>query len=93
MAVDLYDRTVFTQPMPSKTAQATLEAFQKIIRANGNIMPKEITVDLGNEYAMLEQEITSKGGLLRRKDMQSVNTLAIVDRVIGKLPNGGGFRG
>ena len=53
--------------MPSKTAQATLEAFRKIIRANGNIMPKEITVDLGNEYAMLEQEISSKGGVLRRK--------------------------
>ena len=29
VAVDLYDRTVFTQPMPSKTAQATLEAFRK----------------------------------------------------------------
>jgi len=71
--------------MPSKTANATLEAFRKIIRANGNIMPKEITVDLGNEYAMLEQEITSKGGVLRRKNMQSANTLGIVDRVVGKL--------
>ena len=85
VAVDLYDRTVFTQPMPSKTAHATLEAFQKIIRANGNIMPKEITVDLGNEYAMLEQEIASKGGILIRKNMQAVNTLAVVDRAVGKL--------
>ena len=85
VAVDLFDRTVFTQGMPSKSAQATLEAFRKIIRANGNIMPKEITVDLGNEYAMLEQEITSKGGVLRRKNMQAANTLAVVDRVIGKL--------
>ena len=43
VAVDNYNRQVFTQPMPSKTAQATLEAFQEIIRANGNVMPKEIT--------------------------------------------------
>ena len=85
VAVDNYNREVFTQPMPSKTSQATLEAFKKIIRANGNTMPKEITVDLGNEYAMLEAEITSKGGVLRRKNMQTANTLAVVDRVIGKL--------
>ena len=85
VAVDNYNRQVFTQPMPSKTAKATLEAFRKIIRANGNVMPKEITVDLGNEYAMLEMEIDSKGGVLRRKNMQTANTLAVVDRVISKL--------
>ena len=77
VAVDNYNRQVFTQPMPSKTAQATLEAFRKIIRANGNVMPKEITVDLGNEYAMLEQEIASKGGVLRRKNVQAANTLVV----------------
>ncbi len=47
-------------------AETTLEAFRKIIRANGNVMSKEITVDLGNEWAQLEQEIASKGGVLRR---------------------------
>ena len=48
-------------------------------------MPMEITVGLGNGHAMLEQEIASKGGVLRRKNMQAANTLAVVDRVIGKL--------
>lgn len=85
VAVDNYDRTVFTQPMQNKTAETTLEAFGRIIRANGNVMPKEVTADLGNEWTLLEQEIASKGGVLRRKNMQSVNTLAIVDRVVGKL--------
>ncbi len=47
--------------------------------------PKEVTADLGTEWALLEQEIASKGGVLRRKNMQSVNTLAVVDRVVGKL--------
>ena len=74
VAVDNYSRQVFTQPMQSKTAQATLEAFRKIIRANAGIMPKEITVDLGNEWALLEQEIASKGGVLRRKNMQAIQT-------------------
>ena len=85
VAVDTYNRQIFTQPMQNKTADATLEAFRAIIRANGNIMPRETTVDLGNECALLEQEIASKGGVLRRKNMASVNTLAIVDRVVGKL--------
>ncbi len=85
VAVDNYDRTVITQPMPNKTAETTLEAFRKVIRANGNVMPKEVTADIGNEWAVLEQEIASKGGVLRRKNMQAVVTLAIVDRVVGKL--------
>ena len=65
IAVDLYNRQAFTQIMPQKTARATLEAFRKLIRKNDGEMPKEITVDLGLEYAMLEQEITDKGGVLR----------------------------
>ena len=48
-------------------------------------MPKQITVDLGNEYALLENEINTRGGVLTRKNMSAVNTLAVVDRVIGKL--------
>ena len=47
IAVDLYNREAFTQAMPRKTAQATLEAFRKIIRKNDGNMPKSITVDLG----------------------------------------------
>ncbi len=84
VAVDNYNRQIFTQPMRNKTAETTLEAWRKVVRANGDITPKEVTADLGNEWALLEQEITSKGGVLRRKNMQSVNTLAIVDRVVGK---------
>ena len=45
VAVDFYDRTAFKQPLPNKSAETTLEAFRKILWANGNIMPKEITVD------------------------------------------------
>ena len=85
VAVDNYNRQVFTQPMQNKSAETTLEAFRKIVRANGNVMPKEITVDLGNEWADIQAEIESKGGVLRRKNMQAANTLAVVDRVVGKL--------
>ena len=85
IAIDNFNRQAFTQPMPSKTAAATLEAFRKIIRANDGEMPKEILVDLGNEYAQLEQEIVNNGGVLTRKNMHAVNTLAVVDRAIAKL--------
>ena len=67
VAVDNYNRQVFTHPMQNKTASATLDAFRVIIRANGNVMPKEITTDLGNEYALLEALIVEKGGILAGK--------------------------
>ena len=48
IAVDNFDRTVFTVPMPRKTAVETLTAFRKLIRENNGVMPKQITVDNGN---------------------------------------------
>ena len=87
IAIDNYSREAFTQAMPNKTAQATLDAFRKIIRKNDSIMPREITVDLGNEYALIEKELSDNNSVLRRKNMQAINTLAVVDRAIGKLKN------
>ncbi len=34
-------------------------------------MPKEITVDLGNTYALLDQEIASQGGSFKEKEHAS----------------------
>ena len=70
VAVDNYDRTVFTQPMPNKTAPTTLEAFRKIIRANGNSFPKKITADLGNGWALFPSYLEQNVSVLRRKNMQ-----------------------
>ena len=53
--------------MRGKSARETLDSFKKIIRQNANVMPKEITVDLGNEWARLEPYINENGGVLRRK--------------------------
>ena len=58
--MDNYNRQIFTQPRQNKTASATLEEFHVIIRANGKVLHKEITVDLGNEYALLEAEIVGR---------------------------------
>ena len=85
IAVDNFDRTVFTQPMPRKTAIETLTAFRKLIRENDGVMPKQVTVDNGTEYNLLKDEIENNGSVLTRKNMQAVNTLAVVDRAIGKL--------
>ena len=46
---------------------------------------EEISGDLDGAFASVEGFVESKGGVLRRKNMQAVNTLAIVDRVIGQL--------
>jgi len=84
VCVDLYTREAFTEAMPNKSAQTTLEAFRRIIAKNGGQVAREITVDNGNEYALFEKEIGDRG-VLRRKDEQAINTLAIVDRVIAGL--------
>ena len=67
VAVNSYNGQVFTQPMQRKPAEATLEAFHKIVRAHGNVVPKGITANLGCEYALLEEEIASEGDVLRRR--------------------------
>ena len=85
VAVDNFDRTIFTEVMPSKSADTTLTAFRKIISDNDNVMPKQITVDLDGAFAQVEGEIRRNGGVLTRKNMHAVNTLAVVDRVIAKL--------
>ena len=85
VAVDNFDRTIFTEPQSGKGADVTFEAFKKIIAKNGGVMPKQITVDNGNEYNSLPKYIEERGGVLTRKNMHAVNTLAVVDRVIGKL--------
>ncbi len=85
IAIDNFDRTLFTTGMRGKTSQETLESFKRIIRQNANVMPREITVDLGNEWARLEPYVKEHGGVLRRKNMQSVNTLALVDKSISTL--------
>ena len=62
VAVDIADRTVYTAAQKSKTAEETLRAFKEIIRQNAGVMPKECTVDLGKEYALLGPYIEERGG-------------------------------
>ena len=85
VAVDLADRTVYTAAQKSKTAEETLRGFKELIRENAGVMPKEITVDLGKEYALLGAFIEERGRVLRKKNVQAINTLGVVDAAIQKL--------
>ena len=85
VAVDIADRTVYTAQQRSKSAEHTLTAFKEIIRENAGVMPRDVTVDLGREYALLGPYIEERGGTLRKKNVQAVNTLGIVDQAIQKL--------
>jgi hypothetical protein len=85
VVIDLYDRQLFTVPMKSKSANETLQAWKKVIQSNGGVQFAEVTVDLGNEFSLLGQELESKGSVLRKKDLRQANTLSVVDRAIGKL--------
>jgi hypothetical protein len=67
VAVDLADRVIYTAAQRSKNAEETLRAFKEVIADNAGVMPKEITVDLGKEYALLGPYIEEKGGTLRKK--------------------------
>ena len=67
VAVDNFNRQLFTAPMGRKSAQQTLEAFKRLIRANAGIMPKEITVDQDGAFATVDAEITSKGGCAEKE--------------------------
>ena len=70
VVIDLYDRQLLTVPIRSKSSDDTFQAWRKVIQSNGGITFLETTVDQGNEWALLGQEIASKGGVLRHKDMR-----------------------
>ena len=67
IAVDLYDRQLFTAAVKSKSSDETLQAWRIAIQSNGEITFAETTVDQGNEWAQLGQEIESKGGFCATK--------------------------
>ena len=48
-------------------------------------MVKEVTVYLGGEYTLLGPYISQRGGTLRKKNVQAVNTLGVVDAAIMRL--------
>ena len=85
VAVDLADRMIFAAAQKSKTAEETLRAFKEIIADNASVMVKEVTSDLGKEFSLLGPYIESKGGVLRKKNVQAVNTLGVVDAAIMRL--------
>jgi hypothetical protein len=83
--VDLADRVLFTAALKSKSSEEALRGFKEVIADNAGVMPKEITVDLGKEYALLGPYIEERGGTLRKKNVQAVNTLGVVDAAIMRL--------
>ena len=85
ICVDLADRVIYTAAQKSKTAEETLRAFKEVIADNAGVMPKEVTVDLGKEYALLGPYIQERAGTLRKKNVQAVNTLGVVDAAIMRL--------
>ena len=56
-----------------------------MIRDNDNAMPNEITTDLGAEWSLITEEIESRGGVHRKKNLHAVNTLALVGNRVKQL--------
>ena len=85
IAVDNYSRPVFTKAMHTKSSNETLAKFKAMIADNGNDMPNDITTDLGTEWSLITEDIESRGGVHREKNVHAVNTLALVDNRVKQL--------
>ena len=81
VVTDLFTKEAWVEKMSDKTDAEAKDAMRKIIQNNNNIAPKEISVDLGNEWGpRFTQYLEDKGTKLRKKDPQQINALAGVDR-------------
>ena len=67
IAVGNYSRHIVPRAMDRKNENETVETFKSMIRDNGDIMPKEITTDLGTEWSLITEEIESRGGQHRKQ--------------------------
>ena len=77
---DLFTKEAWIERMGSKTDAETKNAMRKIIAKNGTA-PKEVSVDLGNEFGPTFQAfLEDQGVTIRKKDPQQVNALAGIDR-------------
>ena len=66
--------------MTEKTDAQVLTAYRKIVGRN-NTHPKEVSTDLGREFGpTFEAYLKDNGTANRKKDPQSVNSIAGVDR-------------
>ena len=84
--VDVFTRYLWAERMTEKTPEAALAAYRKVIRKNGNRHPKEVSSDLGLEFSgVFATYLEANGTADRKKDPQSINSIAVVDRAQQKL--------
>jgi len=80
-AIDVFSRFVWTEKLTDKTDAQTLGAYRRIIGRNNNTHPKEVSTDLGREFGpTFTAYLADHGTANRKKDPQSVNSLAGIDR-------------
>ena len=79
--VDVFSRYLWAERMTEKSPEAALAAYRRIIASNRNQHPKEVSSDLGNEFSgVFAAYLEDNGTANRKKDPQSVNSIAVVDR-------------
>ena len=84
--VDVFSRYLWAERMVEKTPQAALSAYRKVISQNNNKHPREVSSDLGQEFSgVFAAYLQKKGTADRKKDPQSINSIAVVDRAQQKL--------
>ena len=80
-AIDVFSRFVWVEKLTDKTDAQVLAAYRRIIGRNNNVHPKEVSVDLGTEFGpSFTAYLLDNGTANRKKDPQSVNSIAVVDR-------------
>ena len=80
-ALDVFSRFLYQVKITEKTDAQVLAAYRKIIGQNHNVHPKEVSTDLGKEFGpTFTAYLADNGTANRKKDPQSVNSIAGVDR-------------
>ena len=82
--VDVFSRKLWVEPLASKDPGSVVVALRKVFLRS--LYPEQITTDMGQEF--LGKPVASylqEAGIVHvTKDPAAVNTLAVVDRAIGK---------
>jgi len=86
MAVDVFSKIVYCERLTAKKDKQVLTAYRKIIGRNDNTHPKEVSTDLGKEFGpSFTAYLKDNGTANRKKDPQSVNSIAAVDRAMQSI--------
>ncbi len=87
VVMDVFSRFMWVSNLKNKESSTVLAAYRRIVAQNDHKSPQELSTDLGKEWfgPAFQAYLKDQGTVHRHKNLQQVNSIAVVDRGVQTL--------